>query len=65
MIIGNSTIRGEYLPTHQIIAEIAKSVGFSWYHYFKYPIKDHRTSIPRNGEGGKIEYEHVIRLLKN
>lgn len=64
MIIGNSSIRGSYIPTHQIIAEIAQDLGFSWDSYFKYPIKDHRTSIPRKGEGGKIAYEHVIKLVK-
>lgn len=64
IIIGNSTIRGTYIPTHQIIAEIAEDLGFSWNSYFKYPIKDHRTSIPRNGKGGKIAYEHVIKLVK-
>lgn len=64
MIIGNSAIRGFYIPTHQIIAEIAQDLGFSWDGYFKYPIRDHRTSIPRNGNGGKIAYEHVIKLVK-
>jgi hypothetical protein len=65
MIVGNSTIRGIHIPTHQIIAEIAQDIGFSWDSYFKYPIKDHRTSIPINGNGGKIAYEHVIKLIKN
>lgn len=64
MIIGNSTIRGIHVETHRLTAELAESVGFRWDGYFKYRIKDHRTSIPRNGNGGKIEFEHVITLTK-
>jgi DNA modification methylase len=64
LIVGNSIIRGIYIPTHEIIAQLAQILGFNWDKYFKYPIKDHRTSIPRNGHGGKIAYEHVIKLVK-
>jgi len=64
VIIGNSTIRGVDIPTHNVLAELAKYVGFTWQNYIKYPIKDHRTSIPRNGQGGKIEHEHVLTLVK-
>lgn len=62
MIVGDSVIRGTKVPTHRITAELAESVGFTWAHYFRYPIKDHRTSIPRKGRGGKIAEEHVISL---
>tara|TARA_R110002074_G_scaffold298257_1_gene469824 strand:+ start:2773 stop:3822 length:1050 start_codon:yes stop_codon:yes gene_type:complete len=65
VIVGNSKIRGLEIPTHEIIAEIAVSVGFSWDRYFYYKIKDHRTSIPRGTRGGKIEVEHVMGLKKN
>lgn len=64
MIIGDNVINGIEIPTHKIIAEIAEKIGFNWFGYYKYPIKDHRTSIPRNGSGGKIKYEYVI-ILKN
>lgn len=64
MIIGDNVINGIEIPTHRIIAEIAQSIGFTWSGYYKYPIKDHRTSIPRNNNGGKIQYEYVI-ILKN
>ena len=65
LIIGNSTIRSVEIPTHEIAALLAEQAGFAWRGYFKYKIKDHRTSIPRNNRGGKIEYEHVIRLSKH
>ena len=66
MIIGNSSIRGVPIPTHELIAKLGELVGFEWSGYFQYKIKDHRLSIPRqnNATGGKIEYEHVITLQK-
>ena len=64
MIIGNSTIRGVYIPVHQIVATIASELGYHWTHHLKYRIKDHRTSIPRKGNGGKINMEHVIVMKK-
>ncbi len=64
IIIGNSTIRGIDVPTHQAIAEIAVELGYKWDKYFRYRIKNHRTSIPRGDRGGKIEFEHVLGLVK-
>lgn len=64
VIVGNSDIRGVPVQTHSIIASLAESAGFKWENYYKYAIRDHRTSIPRNGAGGKINYEHVLALRK-
>lgn len=64
IIVGDSVVRGFPVPTHKYLAEIAKQIGFDWTSYFKYQIKDHRTSLPRNGRGGKIAFEHVITLRK-
>ena len=64
LIIGNSTIRGIEVPTHKIVAKLAERVGFAWKGYFKYQIRDHRMSIPRQNRGGKINWEHVVRLQK-
>lgn len=64
IIVGNSVVREVDVHTHQYLGELAKIVGFEWVGYFKYQIKDHRTSLPRNGRGGKIEYEHVLSLNK-
>lgn len=65
VIIGDNTIRNIDIPTHSIITELAKTIGFNVFGYYKYIIKDHRTSIPRNKEKNKIKYEHVIMLRKN
>ena len=62
--IGDNTIKGIPVPTHAIIAELTKSIGFEWFGYYKYKIKDHRTSIPRANKAQKIEYEYVLMLKK-
>ena len=64
LIVGNSVIRDIEVPTHELLAKIGEKIGFVWSDYFRYRLKDHRLSIPRNNNGGKIEYEHVISLKK-
>jgi len=64
VIVGDSIVRGVSVATHRHIADIAQLIGFEWASYFKYQIKDHRTSLPRNGRGGKITFENVITLRK-
>lgn len=64
MIIGDNVINKIEIPTHIIIANLAQEVGFNWKGYYKYPIKDHRTSVPRGEQGGKIKYEFVLILEK-
>lgn len=65
MIIGNSVIRGVDVATHELTARLAERAGFSWVQYYFYPIRDHRTSMPRKGQGGKIKYEHVVSFRKD
>lgn len=64
MIIGDNTVKGIEIPTHKLIIELSIKIGFEIIGYYKYLIKDHRTSIPRNNNGGKIKYEYVIILRK-
>ena len=64
MIIGDNIIKGIYIPTHEIIRQLAILVGFESFGYYYYTIRDHRTSIPRNNVNRKIEKEHVIMLRK-
>lgn len=65
MIIGDNTIKGIHVTTHKIIAKLAQNIGYEWFGYYKYKIKDHRTSIPRSNKPQKIEYEYVLMLKKN
>ena len=64
MIIGDNTIRNIDIPTHEIISQLANDAGFEHFGYYKYEIRDHRTSIPRNKEKSKIQTEHVLMLRK-
>ncbi len=64
IIIGDNTIKKVKIPTHEIIAAMATKIGFKWFGYYKYKIKDHRTSIPRGQSHQKIEYEYVLMLKK-
>lgn len=64
IIIGDNTIRDIEIPTHEIITDLSRAVGFENFGYYKYVIKDHRTSIPRDKKTSKINYEHVIMLRK-
>lgn len=64
VIIGDNTIKGVEIPTHEVILQLAQEVGYECFGYYIYVIKDHRTSIPRNKKSSKIEYEHVIMLRK-
>jgi hypothetical protein len=64
MIIGDNSIRKIEVPTHEIIANIANDLGFKWIGYFKYEIKDQRTSIPRNNKPKKMRFEHVLIFRK-
>jgi len=64
LIVGDSVIRNVEIPTHQILGRLAEHLGFNLSGYYYYRIKDHRTSIPRKGNGGKIDIEYVVSLQK-
>ena len=64
IIIGDNTIRKIDVSTHEIIGFLAKEVGYEHFGYYKYDIRDHRTSIPRKNEKSKIQVEHVLMLRK-
>lgn len=64
MIIGDNVVRKVAIPTHELIMTIAENVGFNCFGFYKYAIKDHRTSIPRNNVRNKIKYEFVLMLRK-
>lgn len=64
MVVGDNVIKSVEIPTHKLIANISQKIGFKWVGYYKYEIKDHRTSIPRGENRSKIKYEFVIILRK-
>ena len=64
IIVGDNTIKGIDIPTHDLIQCLAENVGFEPFGYYFYEIRDHRTSIPRNNAKSKINVEHVLMLRK-
>ncbi len=64
IIVGENQIRGVQISTPLILVSMASSFGFVSTHLFRYILRDHRTSIPRNGRGGKIAFEYVLGLRK-
>lgn len=64
IVIGDSKIRGIEVPTHEILIDIAKTVGFNLDNIFSYLIKNRYLRIPRSGRGGLIKKDWVIDLVK-
>lgn len=64
IVIGNSAIRKVEVESWKVLAEIGKKIGFSTELHFSYSIKNPYIRIPREGQGGKINQDHVIVLTK-
>ena len=64
IVIGNSSIRKVEVESWKVLAEIGEKIGFSTELHFSYSIKNPYIRIPREGQGGKINQDHVIVLTK-
>lgn len=64
IVVGNSKIRGIVVPTLDILVKIANELGFHLETQFSYVIRDRYLHIPRGGQGGLIEFDHVAVLRK-
>lgn len=64
MVIGDGVIRQVPVPTHKILADIGKSVGFEIENFFSYILKNRYMRIDRKGEGGLIEYDWITVFRK-
>ncbi|MBR2300974.1 MAG: hypothetical protein IKA41_03365, partial [Bacteroidaceae bacterium] len=64
IVIGNSTIRKVNVESWKVLAEIAQKVGFTNELHFSYYIKNPYIRIPREGQGGKINEDHILVLKK-
>lgn len=65
IVVGDSTIRGQSIPTARILSEIAVQNGYTFELSFKYVIRDRYLHLPRAGRGGIINYDEVLVLRKN
>ena len=64
VVIGDGKVRGENVPTHEILSSIAKQEGFTLERTFGYIIRGRHMKIPRQGIGGLIEADWIVTLQK-
>lgn len=64
VVVGDSNIRGQSIPTAKILTEIAEKNGYSFELSFKYVIRDRYLHLPRAGRGGIIKYDEVLVISK-
>ena len=64
IVVGDSTIRGQNIPTAKILAEIAEKNGYSFDVSFKYVIRDRYLHLPRGERGGIINYDEILVITK-
>jgi DNA modification methylase len=65
IVVGDSNIRGQEIPTARVLTEIAEKNGFSYELSFKYVIRDRYLHLPRGGRGGIIKYDEILVLRKD
>ena len=65
IVVGDSNIRGQNIPTAKVLSEIAEKNGYSFELSFKYVIRDRYLHLPRGDRGGIIKYDEVLVLKKN
>jgi len=64
IVVGDSKIRNIVVPTHEILIDIGKEIGFKLDNLFSYVIKNHYLRFPRQGRGGFIQKDWIIVLEK-
>lgn len=64
IVVGDSNIRGQVIPTAKILSEIAVNNGYVFEKSFKYVIRDRYLHLPRAGRGGIINYDEVLIIKK-
>ncbi len=65
IVVGDSKIRNQDIPTATILTEIAERNGYSFDLSFKYVIRDRYLHLPRGNRGGIIKYDEVLVLKKD
>lgn len=63
-IVGDSLVSGEPIMVHELVAECAKSAGFSLEGRFGYEIRNRHMRFPRMGRGGIVRYDWILEMVK-
>ena len=64
IVVGDSTIRKQVIPTAKILIEIAEKCGYRFDMSFKYVIRDRYLHLPRGNRGGIIKYDEILVIRK-
>lgn len=64
VVIGNSTIRKVHIESWRVLEEIATNIGYKHLTHFSYDIRNPYIRIPRVGQGGIINSDHIIVFSK-
>lgn len=64
MVIGNNSVNGYYVPSHEFLIECAKKAGFKYSNHFGYNIRNRYMRFPRKGRGGLIKEDWVLDFVK-
>ena len=64
IVIGNNTISGIPINSHELVSEIAGKSGFNVSNLFAYKIRNHYMRFPRKGRGGMIKEDWIVDLVK-
>ena len=64
IVIGNSSIRQIDIESWKVIKDIGLALGYKYESHFGYKIKNPYIRIPRGGQGGNINIDHIIVLSK-
>ena len=64
IVVGDSKIRGQNIPTAKVLTEIAEYCGYRFELSFKYVIRDRYLHLPRGDRGGIIKYDEVLVLQR-
>jgi len=59
-IVGNSYIRGNTVPTADIVVDIHTSIGYNLVDRMIYSIRRHYMKFPRRSNSRKIEQDHIL-----
>lgn len=64
IVVADSFIRGNEVPTSEYLREIAESEGFEFLSKFGYQIRNRYLRFPRSGRGGFMDVDWIITLRK-
>jgi len=64
IVVGDSVIRNQPIPTAKILTDIAVQNGYEYELSFKYVIRDRYLHLPRGDRGGIIKYDEILVLRK-